>query len=57
MKKTYIEPKNTVVKLSLERMIADSNLQLGGVQDGVAGAREIIEEEVNLSSPDPWEEW
>ena len=57
MKKTYIEPKNTVVSIETETLIANSSLQLGGTQDGIAGAREIIEEEYNISSPDAWEEW
>lgn len=57
MKKTYIEPKNTVVSIETETLIANSSLELGGMQDGVASAREIIEEEYNISSPDAWEEW
>lgn len=57
MKKTYIEPKNVVVRIETEALIANSSLELGGTQDGIAGAREIIEEEYNISSPDAWEEW
>ena len=57
MKKTYIEPKSTVVSIETETLIANSSLQLGGTQDGIAGAREIIEEDINISSPDAWEEW
>jgi hypothetical protein len=62
MKKTYIEPKNTVVKLNLETMIAGSAdptqvfnnekeaiIDLGG--NAEMDAREIIK------TPDVWEEW
>lgn len=59
MKKTYIEPKNTVVRINLETLIANS--PTGDVvvkPSGEAiddpddfGGREII------SSPDVWEEW
>ena len=62
MKKTYIEPKNTVVKLSLETMIAGSidNTSIAGFEMGddtaagsitEADAREVID------IPDVWEEW
>ena len=50
MKKLYIKPENTVVRIEAEALIANSSLQLGGTQDGVAGAREVIQE------PDAWEE-
>lgn len=56
MKKTYIEPQNIVVRIETETLIADSNIQLGGKQDGIAGGREVVND-VNLSSPDAWEEW
>lgn len=59
MKKTYIEPKNTVVRLNTENIIASS--PTGDVvvkPSGEAitnpdefGARETIK------SPDAWEEW
>ena len=63
MKKTYIEPKNTVVKLNLETMIAGSAYepnttetaaQKSGSNPGdplIMNSREIIR------SQDPWEEW
>jgi len=65
MKKTYIEPKNTVVKLSLETMIAGSidNIDTSSIPGfgkgddtysesiSEADAREVID------APDAWEEW
>ena len=59
MKKTYIEPKNTVVRINMETMIAQSpdnptpqNLP-GGSEEEVftPKAREVIK------TPDAWEEW
>ena len=56
MKKTYIEPKNTVVKISLETLIAQSP-GYGGTTTENSGnlAREVIQE--NIDAPDAWEEW
>lgn len=59
MKKTYIEPKNTVVRINLETLVAASPTGDIVVKPGNApiedpndfGGREII------SSPDAWEEW
>ncbi len=60
MKKTYIEPKNTVVKLNLETMIAGSAEHQqtfsdtpAVIEEGNVGmeGREIIK------TPDVWEEW
>lgn len=66
MKKTYIEPKNTVVKLSLETLVATSPLGLmdfnpePAEKDGgkvIMEGREVIIEESTISSRDAWEEW
>ena len=59
MKKTYIEPKNTVVSINLETLIAQSPTgdvvaKPGGtpIEDsGNFGGREVIK------SQDAWEEW
>jgi hypothetical protein len=62
MKKTYIEPKNTVVRLKLETLIASSpvpgtgtgNASSSGGPGGDSGdgfSREVI------NSQDVWEEW
>ena len=51
MKKQYTKPENTVVEIQLETLIADS-IPNGGKGNGVAGAREVIQD------PDAWEdEW
>ena len=62
MKKTYIEPKNTVVKLNLEQIMCLSEVS-GDAQkyvpaerpseanQGDGFAREVI------SAPDAWDEW
>lgn len=57
MKKIYIEPKNTVVRISMEMMIAQS----GKIDESqevpnngeyyTPGGREVI------NTPDAWEEW
>ena len=64
MKKTYIEPKNTVVKLSLETMIAgsaDSSQIYGtGYADvtGDPGDKQVdMEAREVIDIPDVWEEW
>ena len=57
MKKTYIEPKNTVVRIKLETLIASSpeNVTLdksGSISsENEVGSREVI------NTPDAWEEW
>lgn len=59
MKKTYIEPKNTVVRINLETLIAQSPTGDVVVKPGETpiedpndfGGREII------SSRGAWEEW
>ena len=59
MKKTYIEPKNTVVSINLETLIAQSPTgdvvaKPGGTpidNPGNFGGREVIK------TPDVWEEW
>jgi hypothetical protein len=56
MKKTYIEPKNTVVSINLETLIAQSPGY--GEQTTVTSgnlAREVVQE--NIDAPDAWEEW
>jgi len=63
MKKTYIEPKNTVVKLSPETMIAgsaDPSQFYGGKADvtGDPGERQVdMEAREVIDIPDVWEEW
>jgi len=56
MKKTYIEPKNTVVSINLETLIAQSP-GYGGSTNANSGnlAREVVQE--NIEAPDAWEEW
>ncbi len=59
MKKTYIEPKNTVVRIKLETMILaqsdpspaalDTTVTIS--EDSEIGAREVID------VPDAWDEW
>ena len=64
MKKTYIEPKNTVVKLSAETMIAGSadpsQIYGTGYADvtGGSGERQVdMEAREVIDIPDVWEEW
>ena len=56
MKKTYIEPKNTVVKISLETLIALSP-GYGGTttETGNNLSREVIQQDIKTQ--DAWEEW
>lgn len=63
MKKTYLKPADTVIRLNTEIMIASSITNIDGVEglsvnsegtDGnvtTAGSRETI------STPDAWDEW
>jgi hypothetical protein len=58
MKKTYIKPENTVVRINPESLVAASpetpqNVTVNPLDEEVTdpGAREII------SSQDVWEEW
>lgn len=57
MKKTYIEPKNTVVFIKMETMIAQSTTDVpqGDAYDPSAGL-EIQSREV-INTPDAWGEW
>ena len=59
MKKTYIEPQNTVVSINLETLIAQSDPQYDPTNptQETSGnlAREIIQQEIK--TPDAWEEW
>ena len=65
MKKTYIEPKNTVVKLNLEKMIADSakspsvknDVYAGRTYDGEKYVLDEMQSRESVSAPDPWDEW
>jgi hypothetical protein len=52
MKKTYIEPKNTVVKISLETLIAQSPALTGTYNGGSVLSREVIDDPDALE-----EEW
>ena len=56
MKKTYIEPKNTVVCINLETLIAQSP-GYGGTTTENSGnlSREVVREDIK--SQDAWEEW
>ena len=60
MKKTYIEPKNTVVRINLETLIANSPT---GTQDFLEtpaakdGDNVIMEGREVIKSQDVWEEW
>ncbi len=56
MKKTYIEPKNTVVSINLETLIAQSP-GYGGTTEATNNnlGREVIQQEIQ--TPDAWEEW
>ena len=59
MKKTYIEPKNTIVRLNVERIMCLSEvsgqsaapLEVPEANGGDGLAREVID------IPDAWEEW
>ena len=55
MKKTYIEPKNTVVRLNIREnlMQASEQKEFGDSVDSASGAesREVIKPQ------DAWEEW
>ncbi len=63
MKKTYIEPKNTIVALN----VRDNVMQVGSAPDfypdqetiNTSGnlSREVIIDESTISSRDAWEEW
>jgi hypothetical protein len=58
MKKTYIEPKNTVVALNVrDNVLATSNLGVGDPLESASGAegREVIQ--LDIKSQDAWEEW
>ena len=56
MKKTYIEPKNTVVRINMETMVATSP-GYGGTTTENSGnlSREVVREDIE--APDAWEEW
>lgn len=63
MKKTYIEPKNTIVALN----VCDNVMQVGSAPGfdpeqetyNTSGnlSREVIIDESTISSRDAWEEW
>ena len=57
MKKTYIEPKTTVVALGVEKIVCTSGdfTETQITDTNNFGAREVIQEEI--SAPDVWEEW
>lgn len=55
MKKTYIEPKNTVVRINVEAMIASSPALTGTYSGGEVLSREVVREDIK--SQDAWEEW
>jgi|GEM_PF-1170327 len=65
MKKTYIEPKNTVVHIKLETMIAESisgvNTEsisgFGGMGSDTGGTITDAEGREVINTPDAWEEW
>lgn len=62
MKKTYIEPTNTVVRLNTETMIANSpvvNQTLNSGKNVVVdeGVIQGMESRETISSQDAWEEW
>lgn len=55
MKKTYIKPENTVVRLNTETMIAQSPALTGTYTGGEVLSREVIQQDIK--SQDAWEEW
>ena len=55
MKKTYIKPENTVVRLNTETMIAQSNPQYNPDQSTTATSGNLAREVIQ--APDAWEEW
>ena len=61
MKKTYIEPKNTVVKLSSGTMIAasaDPDQVFNTEKNAVVNTGHVeMESRETISSQDAWEEW
>jgi len=55
MKKTYIEPKNTVVKLNTTHtLLVQSQVEVS--ENDYDGVKEI-ESRKTISAPDAWEEW
>ena len=63
MKKTYIEPMNTVVKLNLETMIAGSANEPNTTETAAQksgsnpGDPLIMNGRETIKSQDAWEEW
>lgn len=58
MKKTYIEPQNTVVRIETEQFIAESLTRRAGVRGEDAEAREtLITEETTIIARNAWLSW
>ena len=64
MKKTYIEPKNTVVKLNVVKMIStsaeDPKVSKSTAQtrdEGGTHYLDMMESRETVSVPDAWDEW
>ncbi len=61
MKKTYIEPENTVVKLNLEKMLANSptdpQRSFNPETPAAVGDGDILEEMDARESLNTWDEW
>ena len=59
MKKTYIEPKNTVVRINLETLIAQSptgDVLVKPDKDAITNSNNFGGREV-IKTRDAWEEW
>lgn len=60
MKKTYIKPANTVIRINTEAMIATSVAGVDGLGFGGDSESEGIDAgnaRETISAPDVWEEW
>ena len=59
MKKTYIEPQNTVVRIETEQFIAESLRRKVATENGEDGeARELlITDETTIIARSAWQNW
>ncbi len=59
MKKTYIKPENTVVRIATEQFIAESLNKRIATENGEDGeAREVlISEETTIIARSAWQSW
>ena len=64
MKKTYIEPKTTVVALDVRDNVminasgnGNSLLSSGGTTSEAGGSEIVVDSREVIKTPDVWEEW